>query len=142
MARKQLLLSWCCSLLTVVALAAGASAAAQSNQPTPSFSFDRGDDALELIVADAGAEYDNVWVTLSPKSARDFGAFTQRHINELVDSLVDGQVVSSFTVRAPILGGRMRVAWHIEVERALPMAIELKTGNAKLVVRVNRLAPQ
>jgi preprotein translocase subunit SecD len=143
MSRKRTQLSRCCSLLIGAALALAAFdwAAAQSNQPTPNFDFGRGDDALELAVADARADQDGVWVQLSPKSGNDFGAFTQKHMDEVIDILVDGQVLYSPIVRSPILGGRMQLVRHIEFERAWTMALRLKTGNAKLVVRVDRLAP-
>jgi preprotein translocase subunit SecD len=144
MSRKRPQLFRCCSLLIGAALALAAFdwAAAQSNQPTPSFGFSRGDDALELAVADAKADHDGVSVHLSPQSRNDFGAFTQRHIDEVIDILVDGQVLFSPRVRSPILGGWMQLVGHVEFEQAWTMALGLKTGNSKLVVRVNRLAPR
>jgi preprotein translocase subunit SecD len=137
--------SRCCSLLIGAALAFAAFdwAAAQSNQPIPSVNFSREDDPVELTVANARAGYDGVWVKLSPKSAKDLAAFTQEHLNEVIDILVDGQVVFSPKIITPILGGGIQLLGQgpMEFERSWTMALRLKSGDASLVVRVNRLAP-
>src|SRR5262249_42239574 len=134
--------SRCRSLLIGAALALAAFdwAAAQSNQPTPSFNFGREDGPIELGVANARADYDGVWVNLSPKSAKDFAAFTQKHVNEVVDILVDGQVVFSPKIMTPILGGGIQLIGQerMEFERSWTMALRLKSGDARLAVRVNR----
>jgi preprotein translocase subunit SecD len=108
------------------------------------FDFGPGDDAVALAIADARTDYGGVWVELTQNAAKAFGVFTQKHVGEVMNIVVDGQVLASPMIMSPILGGRMQLVGEgrMEFERAWTMALRLKTGDAKLVMRVNRLAPR
>ena len=114
-------------------------ATAQPKLATPSRSLSRADDAVALDVADATLEDGAIAIQLSSQSRNDFAAFTERHVGETIDFLVDGNVLFSPRLRTTILGGRISLPVEFKAEGASAMALRLKTGKAKFVVRVDRL---
>jgi preprotein translocase subunit SecD len=114
-------------------------ATAQPNRAAPSPSLSRAGDAVALNIADVTLEDGAIAIQLNAQSRNDLAGFTERHVGEMIDFLVDGHVLFSAKLRTTILGGRISLPSKFEAEAASGMAWRLKTGKAKLVLRVNRL---
>jgi preprotein translocase subunit SecD len=118
-------------------------ALAQSDRsPSLSLQQDRG---LKLDVVDANVDSDNdgrpmVVAKLSERSRQEFFRFTQRHVGEVVEVLVDGRVVVAPIVREPQSQGFVPLFGSLTAEQAKTMAEHLKARKAQLTVRTKGAA--
>jgi preprotein translocase subunit SecD len=95
-------------------------------------------ETIELHVLHASVVKDPIgdqWalsISLTPESKEAFGAFTGRHIGELVDFKIDGNVVMSPVVREPILGGELMISGRFERGELISTAKRVDAADAKV----------
>jgi preprotein translocase subunit SecD len=100
-----------------------------------------GGDSIELHVQHAMVANDigdrpGLKLDLTPESKDAFGAFTTKHIGELVDLRIDGKVVMSPVVRDPILGGQVMVTGNFERGELVAIAKRVEAADAKVEAEV------
>lgn len=131
-------------LTAILAVAPIDAALAQPDQPKSDLIRER--EAVALHVADARVIYEQrpgthrsrpaIAIKLSAQSANHLGRFTQQQWGQKIDILVDEDVVVSPRVNEPILSGLVTLFGDFDFEHASTMTLRLKTGKAKLSVRV------
>ena len=97
-------------------------------------------DVLKLRVADPQPMFDaaagkwNVFVRLSAESARAFGRFTQSHVQQRINVLIDGKVMVTPFIVTPMETGAFTVGDMNTFEEAKALADRLRSGRSILTV--------
>jgi preprotein translocase subunit SecD len=88
------------------------------------------------VVKDS-ADQPSLQLELTKASKDEFGAFTGRHVGEVVDFKVDGEVVMSPVVREPITGGLIMVSGQVGKRELASIAKRIEAAEAKVEAAVH-----
>ncbi|UJW87356.1 SecDF P1 head subdomain-containing protein [Devosia sp. SL43] len=95
---------------------------------------------FELAVASAKATFDpisaqpSIEVTLTPEAAKVFGELTTDNVGNVIELRVDGELLTSPTVRSPILGGMLMITGELSQADAKAIAERLAEDGARIVL--------
>jgi preprotein translocase subunit SecD len=95
---------------------------------------------IELAVASAKATFDpisaqpSIEVTLTPEAAKAFGELTTKNVGNVIELRVDGELLTSPTVRSPILGGTLVITGEMSQADAKDIAARLAEDGARIVL--------
>ena len=89
------------------------------------------------VVTDPIANQPALKMELTAESKEAFGAFTNRHIGEVVDLKVDGEVVMSPVVREPILGGEVMINGRFDRAELVTIAKRVEAADARVEAEVH-----
>jgi preprotein translocase subunit SecD len=76
-----------------------------------------------------------VYFRLSKTAARAFGELTSRYVNEPMDIIVCGRLISSPIIRDPIFQGVAQISGTFTIEEARALATMLKEGRCGVTGR-------
>lgn len=111
-------------------------ARAQTEPAGRTLRFGPGDIVQAAEGTDAGTSRPVVEVRLSPDAATRFGAFTTAHVGRRLDIRVDGSVLSSPVIPAPITGGSFVLMGTFTAEEARTLAAAIRAGSARVELAV------
>jgi preprotein translocase subunit SecD len=92
-------------------------------------------------LADASQSFDQntnqplILFRLSKPATRAFGEITARHVNEPMDLIVCGKIVTSPVIREPIYAGSGQISGTFTVEEAQALAVMLKEGRCDVTAK-------
>ena len=95
---------------------------------------------IELAVASAKASFDpisaqpSIEVELTPEAAKVFGELTTDNVGNVIEVRVDGELLTSPSVRSPILGGILVITGAMSQADAKAIAARLAEDGARIVV--------
>ena len=75
-------------------------------------------------------------VELQPSAQRSFAKLTARHVGEILDLIVDGTVVSSPRIQAPVLGPSVMISGNFTASEAATLARRISDGDAVVEVEL------
>lgn len=87
------------------------------------------------VVLDEATGQPVLTISLSPDGAKSFSAFTIGHVEEVVDILVSGKVVTSPRLNAPIYSDQIIVTGPFTSSELEAMADEINRGIADVTMR-------